>query len=152
MMGANDQISSIFSDALMEVIVTSTGVSLDVITRESDNSFEHMTGVMNLCGKKSGMLFITAKEHDIRVLCARMIGATPAEVTEDEVEDALGEFVNMTAGNAKLRLSDTDFLFTLSPPFILKGGKTSIIVKRRTHISSIVLGNGDISLNIKILY
>ena len=147
-----DLLGSVFSAALIEVISTSTGESLNVLSRECDTGFAHMLGAMSLNGKKSGMLFISSKESDMRLLCSKMIGVLPSEVTADEVKDALGEFVNMTAGNAKLRLSDTDFLFALSPPFIIEGENMSVTVKHNTHVSSVVLGNGDISLELKVLY
>lgn len=147
-----EQLGAVFSGALTEVILTSTGVSLSVLSQENDYCFEQMLGVMSLNGKKSGMLFITAAESDIRALCSKMIGVTPAEVTNGDIEDTLAEFVNMTAGSAKLRLSDTDFAFMLSPPFVIKGENISIAVKRRTRVISAVLGDGSISVKLKVLY
>jgi len=147
-----DLLGSVFSDALIEVILTCTGVSLNVLSREPDAGFEHMLAAMNLNGKKSEMLFISSKKSDMRLLCSKMIGALPEEVAEDEIKDILGEFVNMTAGNAKLRLSDTDYAFTLSPPFMIEGEKMSLSVKRNTHVSSTLIGNDRITVKLKLLY
>jgi len=151
-MNIYDQLGSVFSAALSQVVMTSTGVSLSVLSRENDGHFGRLLGVMNLNGKKSGMLFISAEESDLRVLCSKMTGLPPSEVTVEDIEDALGEFVNMTAGSAKLRLSDTGFLFTLSPPFIIEGENMSIAVKRKTHVSSAVLGDGNITVSMKVMY
>jgi len=141
----------IFSDALAEVIATVTGVYLQCKPPEEDTGFEEITGVMSLCSKKGGILFVSAKESDIRVLCANMTGVSEAEVTKEDIEDALCEFVNMTAGSTKLRLSDPDHMFTLSSPFIIKGKDITIATKSKTHVISSVLGNGEVSVRLKFV-
>ncbi|MCL2514275.1 MAG: chemotaxis protein CheX [Oscillospiraceae bacterium] len=143
-----DSLGVIFSDALAEIIATATGVYIDCIPPEIDSGFEELTGVMGLCGKKGGILFISAKKPDIRTLCSCMIGAPESEVTEADIEDALCEFVNMTAGNAKLRISNPDYMFNLSSPFIIRSKDISIAAKNRTRVISKLLGNGDISVKL----
>lgn len=147
-----DELGSVFADVTAEVVSTISGISLDVLSSESDDDFDEMIGLMNLNGKKSGMLFISAKEADIRVLCSFMMGVPKDEVTKDDVHDALCELVNMTAGNAKLRLSGTDYIFNLSSPFVISGKDMSIITKKRTCVVSQTLGNDAISVKIKVVY
>jgi len=146
-----DNLGVIFSETLAEVIATVTSIYLHSVPSEEDAGFEEITGVMSLCSKKSGILFISAKEPDIRVLCSRMIGVPETDVTKEDIEDTLCEFVNMTAGNAKIRLSDPDYMFTLSPPFILEGKDMNIVTKSKTHVISIALGNGEISVKLKFI-
>ena len=146
-----DDLSVIFSDALAEVIATVTGVDLQCLTSEEDGGFEEITGVMSLCSKKGGILFITTKEQDIRVLCSRMIGVPQEKVTREDIEDAICEFVNMTAGSAKLRLSDRDYMITLSSPFVIKGKDITVATKTKTHVISKHLGNGEISVILKLI-
>ena len=145
------KLGSVFSDALSEVIATVSSVYLEALSSK-DDSFKEMIGVMNLNGKKSGMLFVSANESDMRVLCSCMIGVPPAGVTKDDMEDALCEFVNMTAGNAKLRLSDTEYVYQLPSPFIIKGKNITIVAKRKMHMISKALGNGEISVNFKVVF
>jgi len=146
-----DDLSVIFSDALAEVVATVTGVDLQCVLSEEDDGFEEITGVMSLCSKKGGILFISAKEPDIRVLCSYMIGVPQEKVTGGDIEDALCEFVNMTAGSAKLRLSDPDYMITLSSPFVIKGKDVTIATKTKTHVISRTLRNEEISLKLKFI-
>ena len=151
-MDIENKLGSIFSDVLMEIITTVSGFSLDVLSEETDVDFEEMTGVMSLNGKKNGILFITAKETDMRQLCSYIIGVVQDEITKEDVEDSLCELVNMTAGSVKLRLSGSDYLFNLSSPFLLKGQSMNIKCKNKTRIISKTLGNGEISVKLKVVY
>jgi len=147
-----DELSMAFSGALTEVIATVTGVHLNVVSRDHNNDFNDITGVMYLNGKKSGMLFVTANESDIRVLCSKFIGASLDEVTPEDLSDTMCEFVNMTAGNAKLRLSNTDYMFTLLQPFVIKGKDLSIVTKRITHVEAGTLSDGEVTIRFKAVY
>jgi len=148
---AIDNLRIIFTDALAEVIRTVTSVHLKCVPADEDACFEELTGVMSLYSKKGGTLFVTAKEPAIRTLCSNMTGIPEEEVTVDDIEDTLCEFVNMTAGSAKLRISDPDYIFTLSLPFIVKGKDVTIDSKRKSHVFSEVLENGEISLRLRFV-
>ena len=141
-----------YMDALTEVVATITGTHLQAGSREPGNDLEDITGVMYLSSNKNGILFVTAKEDDVRVLCSRFIGVPLEEVTENDLYDTMCELVNMTAGNANLRIYDVDYIFRLSQPFVLKGKDISIINKPITHIEAGTLTDGNISVSFKAVY
>jgi len=147
-----DELGLIYSEALQEVITRMSGINLQVKSQEKDSCFEEMTGLMILNGKKSGMLFVSAKKDDLVVLCSGIIGVKPAQVTDKDIEDTVCELVNMAAGNAKLRLSGTDFMSELTPPLAIKGRDMVIITKERTHVISGTLSNGEITVKFKVVY
>ena len=151
-----EKLGSVFSSVLMEIVSTISGFSLEIFSAKdlsiNENEFDEMTGVMALSGKKSSLLFISAKEDDMRKLCSYMIGVSEEEVSKEDIEDSLCELVNMTAGSAKLRLSGSDFVFNLSSPFLLKGNNMNIKGKNKTRIISQVLRNEEISVSLKVVY
>jgi len=147
-----ENLNSIFSGVLLEIISTISGFTLDVISQETDYDFDEMTGVMSLNGDKSGVLFISVKRSVMRLLCSYMTGLSQDELTNDEINDALCELVNMTAGSAKLRLSGSDYVFNLSSPFILESLNMKAVIKKKSYIISAVLGNDDISMKLKVIY
>ena len=151
-MDEDKKLGFIFSEVLTEIVSTISGFSIDVLSEDKDNDFEEMTGMMSLSGQNSGMLFISAKENDIRILCSYMIGVTQDEVTTSDIEDTLCELVNMTAGSVKLRLSGSDYMFNLSQPFLIKGQNKKLVTKNKTHIISKTLGNGEISIKLKVIH
>jgi len=145
----------IFADALTEVVSKLSGFSFEILNPESgrDCDFDGMIGAMSLgCSKKNGMIFISAKEHDLKILCSYMTGAAQDEITKDDMNDALCELVNMTAGNARLRINDPDYMFALSWPFAINGENISVITKTRVNVVSKVLGDGEISVKLKVVY
>ena len=145
----------IFADALAEVVFKLTGFSFDALPIGSGHNieFDGMIGGMSLKGdKKSGMIFISAGESDLKILCSFMTGISQDKITDDDMCDALCELVNMTAGNAKLRISDPDYMFALSWPFAINGENISIITKKRVNVVSKVLGDGEIAVKLKVVY
>jgi len=148
-----EKLGHIYSGAVTEVIATIAGVHLQVAeSMESDNGLCDIIGVMHLIGKKSGVLFVSANEPDVRFICSRFIGVPPGEVTTKDIDDTICELVNMTAGNAKLRLGDTDYMFTLSQPFSIKGKDISIVTKDETHVVAGTLTGGDVTFKFKAVY
>ena len=147
-----EQLGFIFSDALAEVVSTTSGFSLDVSSSEDDADLEDMVGIMSLYGKNQGMVFISAEEFVIRVLCSYITGIPEDEVTRNEIDDTLCELVNMTAGNAKMRFNDADQTFLLSSPLVIRGQNLSFITKKRINVISRVLRNEEISIKMKVFF
>ena len=151
-MNVLDDLGFIFADALAEVISKVSGISLNNSVLEHDGAADEMIGVMNLNGKSGGTFFVSAREADMRTLCSHMIGVPLHEVTKEDIGDTLCEFVNMTAGNAKLRLSSASYSFMLTVPFIISGGNLAIHTKKKKHITARVLSDGKISLKVKFIH
>jgi len=149
---SKDRIGSIFADALKEVISITTGFSFEISSEEYDPGFEEITGLMSLNGKNNGMVFISADERAMRRICSYMTGLHDNDIAVKDIEDALCELVNMTAGSAKLRFNTSDDAYFLSPPFVLRGNNMSMITKKRVNVISIALGNGEISVKLKVVF
>ena len=158
---SKEELGSIFVDALLEVVSTVSGFAFYGVAPETDteteteneNDFDGVTGIMSLIGgKKNIMIFLSASENDLRILCSYMSGLALDEIKSEDVYDTLCELVNMTAGNAKLRIGGTNYMFTLSLPFAITGDNMTIITKKRVNVFSKILGNGEISIRLKIVY
>jgi CheY-specific phosphatase CheX len=145
-------VAPVFSDALTDVVATVSGYHMTSAPHDRDLDFGEITGMMNLCGSSGCVLFVSANEADIRRICSAMIGLPENEIIKDDILDTLCELVNMTAGSAKVRLSDTGFLFTLSQPFVITGSNMTIVAKEKTNIFSRVLSSDDISVKLKLVY
>ena len=146
-----EELDAVFIDAFSEVISTSTGVALELISSESDPGFFDVTAGINLSGNKQGMLFISAAHDTALTLCSYMTGVMKEDATEEDIIDAMCEFANMTAGNAKLRLGNSEFLFSLSSPFVIEGKEMSITTKRKVHVLSTTFSCNDFSIKMKLI-
>ena len=147
-----EELGSIFTDVLIEVVAKVSGFTLEVLSTERDAFIDGTFALMRLNGNKGGMLLISTEGDGIRTLCSFMEGVPKDEVTKEDIEDVLCELANMTAGNAKMMLNDTDYMYMISSPLIINGSNISITTKKRINVISRVLGNGEISLKMKIIY
>ncbi|MCL2628301.1 MAG: chemotaxis protein CheX [Oscillospiraceae bacterium] len=147
-----DKIATLFSDALVDVLTTATGLGFSIVSEESTIELDDLVSFLSLYGDNNGMLFISANEAVSRKLCASMTGGKDDEVSPDEIDDALCELANMTAGNAKLRFNAAGTLYTLSPLFILRGKDMSIQSKKRVSIVTRHLMCDNMSIKLKVVF
>jgi len=147
-----DRLGDIYSEALSEVISTIAGIQLQPESQENDTELGDITGVMILKGTEHGLLYVSARVPDVRILCSHIIGIPAADVTDSDLDDTMCELVNMTAGSAKLRLSDTDYMFKLTQPFVIKGKDVSLVTKSITNVISCTLSNSEITVKLKVVY
>jgi CheY-specific phosphatase CheX len=149
---AVDELGNIFTEELINVVAITSTFKLDVLSENHDNGFGELTSIMNLNSKKSGLVAVSAEEADIRAICSYMTGLGSDEVTRDDMEDTLCELANMTAGSAKLRITDPEYAFTISTPYVISGKNITLSTKKRINVISKIIGNGEISLKLKVVY
>ena len=151
-LSALDKLGFIFADVTVEIVSMIAGFSLAIASSEQDGNFLERVGAMQLSGKNSGTLFISAREYDLRAFSSAMIGVPQDEVSGDDMDDALCELVNMVAGNAKLRLGNTAYSFNLTTPFLLKGQDISLTTKKRIPIIARTLTGEELMLKMKVIF
>jgi len=149
--GGSQDLGVLFSEALIDIISVVAGFEISVESEKSDTDFYGMTGVVSIFGKSNGVAFISAKEQDLRALCSSIIGVPKDDVTMEDIEDALCELMNITASSARLRVTDSEMAFSFSMPYVMLGERMSIIIKNKTRNITRVLGNGEISLQLRII-
>jgi len=147
-----DQIGRIFTDAMIEVLATSTGLDFSVSSEDADINLNDMVSFLSLYGENNGMLFISASEKVSLTLCAQMTGTKASEIIKSDVDDALCELANMVAGNAKLRFNNAGTVYTLSPLFLVRGSNMTINSKKRVNLISRLLVCDKMTIKLKIVF
>jgi chemotaxis protein CheX len=95
-----------------------------------------VSGVIGLTGEAKGAVSVSMKTDYAILLTGKLTGKQHTYLDE-EVLDAVGEIVNIIAGNAKQKLEDT-FNLTISLPSIVKGkGHAIVWSKERARIMCI---------------
>jgi len=147
-----DDFAAIFAQSLEIVVHKISGFNVHEIQNTHQERSDNMIAMLLLPGQHHKMLFISACEHTMRTLCAYMIGSAPEDFTRDELEDALCEIANMTAGNAKLMLmNDYDNMFSITSPITIRGEALSVNTKKRVPILTRTVGCDGISIHIRII-
>jgi len=147
-----EQVGFIFADALAEVISVASGMAFAVLPPEQCTEFDEVIGAMSLPGAKNGMFFISSSREAMREIASFMTGMSHEHIDEDDIHDTMCELVNVTGGNAALRIADPQYKFSASIPFALAGNDVSIVLKKNVQIVSKVLKNRDITLKIQVVY
>ena len=78
----------------------------------------HLLGTIKFCGKASGQVFLRLSFDSAKQLAARVLGLDPKESADmDAAKDAVGELLNIMAGNFKSNLCDAGLeCCRLEPP------------------------------------
>jgi len=147
-----EMLGDIFTQAIIDVVSKVSGFSLEAISNKRDDSFDEFVAVMSLNSAKGGMFFLSAGESAMRTLCSFIEGTPEDEITKADIEDVLCELLNMTAGNVRPRLVDTEYMYSLSSPIVLNGANISITTKKRVGIISQRLGSGGVTVKFNIVY
>ena len=149
---AIDAIGAVFIEALIDVVAKISGFSLELLSTERDPDFFENISLMCLNRERGGIVFVSAGDSTMRKLSSFTEGVSQDDVAKEDIGDMLCELANMTAGNAKLKLNDTEYRYTLSSPFIISGSDMTISTKKRVNLICASVGNGDISLKIKVVF
>jgi chemotaxis protein CheX len=83
-----------------------------------------VSGVIGLTGEARGAVVISMKQ-DLAIKLTSILTATEHKGLDADVVDAVGEIVNIIAGNAKQELEEA-FKLVISLPTIVKGKEHSI--------------------------
>ncbi|HRU06260.1 MAG TPA: chemotaxis protein CheX [Candidatus Brocadiia bacterium] len=97
--------------------------------REPDENAEGcmLYGYIGMVGDKSGYVCLRTPKDVAEKLASAMLG-NPAQLSPNEIKDAVGEMVNMIAGGAscKLAQASADFQFEVTLPSIIEGCNLSL--------------------------
>ncbi|MDR0363225.1 MAG: chemotaxis protein CheX [Planctomycetota bacterium] len=101
-----------------------------------------ISGVMGLSGAATGSVVVSMPAPLACLVVGNMLGEPPvADLTQD-VRDAIGEIINMIAGQAKASLVKTKYHFTISIPTVVTGPGHEIAHRTGTP-NIVVLFEGD---------
>ena len=104
-------------------------LGLELISAESlevpDGENHSLTGCIQISGAWTGGVILACSAEMARKIAAAMFDMDPSEAALDEIQDALGELVNMIAGNFKNTLEGS---CELSLPAVTQGFVYSVTI------------------------
>lgn len=94
----------------------------DIMLKKDYHMMGDISGVIGILGDTmEGSVAITFDQDLARQVVGNMLGMAPEKVGAADVNDGVGEVVNMVSGNAKTLLSGEGFKFNLALPTIVSG-------------------------------
>lgn len=131
-----------FIDSTVQVIKTMTGSDVkrtDLFLKKSYSMFGDVSGVMGLAGATEGVVVLTFHQDLAFTLVAKIVGCEASDLSFDDVNDGIGEIINMISGNAKAVInSSSQHGFAISLPTVILGHGHQIAHKRSQPVIAIV--------------
>jgi len=114
-----------FVEATVNVLRTMAHIPSErreVLLKRNYLMFGDISGVIGIMGQTlEGSVAITFHEDLARRVVSAMLGQSPDELSGTDLNDGVGEIVNMISGNAKTLLSGEGLSFDLALPTIVSG-------------------------------
>jgi len=92
----------------------------NVAVKRGDVETYGLSGIISLVGPADGTVVLNMSEEVALGLVSKLTGEDVRRITADVI-DAIGEFANVVAGDAKTRLFDKGYRFDISLPRVLLG-------------------------------
>ena len=120
-----------------DFVGTSLIAERSYISNKNDDHEWEVSAIMAFTGEARGMIAISMKKEPALKIAETLTGTVHTEM-DNEVADAVGEIVNIIAGNAKKGLEET-FRLVISLPLIAMGENHKIIwPKESSRIISVI--------------
>lgn len=110
----NDEIRQMTESVWTSTLGLTLAPAPETTAREDD-----WVGVVQIAGEWGGALVVACPNSLVARIASGMFGKLEAELSQDELRDALGETTNMIGGNLKALLPGVCFL---SLPAVARGG------------------------------
>jgi chemotaxis protein CheX len=102
-------------------------VALTNINQVSPPAGEHLLSEVRFEGRAAGTVHLRLADRAGRLVASKLLGVDPNHADERDVFDALGEMVNIVAGNFRSNLCDANLPCTLSAPVVSRTASFSIL-------------------------
>ena len=109
--------------ALAKAFQTMIGMKIESVHPNSLSRFpgEHVLGTIGFAGRAEGEVFLSLSLEGSKNIASKILGIPPAEINPDtDVNDAVGEMLNIVTGNLKSNLCDAGLDCKLRPPVVTR--------------------------------
>ena len=137
----NMEIIKPFIDQTIEVIQTMAKekpVRNSMYLKTNYTMIGDVSGLMGITGETEGVVAVTFHQDLAFDLVAKMVGCSPDDLSVDDVNDGIGELINMIAGSTKKNLSGTRYEFSISLPTVVMGHGHQIAHQRNVPVIVVV--------------
>jgi chemotaxis protein CheX len=129
-----DQSVALLAHAVPEVFVTMLSLQptmQEAFESKSPLTTSEVTAMIALAGQQRGSVSIHTTREQAGAFTAILLGTPGAQVSDDEARDAMGEVINMIAGDVKQSLAKQTLGVEISLPTVVMGPALSVSVRGR---------------------
>jgi len=141
------------AQALEKVFQTMLSLKLETVNRAGvpEVSGEHILGTIGFSGKAVGRVFLRMSRPSARRIAGAILGVDPATLTDvSEINDVIGEVLNIMTGNFKSNLCDAGLDCRLQTPEVKLTSDFETPTVRGGGLERMAFKCGDIVLFIDV--
>jgi chemotaxis protein CheX len=141
------------AQALVKAFETMLSLKLNTIDRNAAPSLggEHVLGTISFSGKAAGRVYLRMSVDSARKIAAGILGLDPKDVgKEAEINDVIGELLNIMTGNFKSNLCDAGLGCRLQTPEVKHTTDISTPTVRGGGLERMAFGSGHIFLFVDV--
>jgi chemotaxis protein CheX len=139
--------------ALVKTFQTMLNLKLENVHPKSVEQFpgEHILCTIGFSGKAEGQVYLRLSRDGARRVAAGILGMKPEEFTNDaELNDTVGELLNIATGNFKSNLCDAGLDCRLTPPSVSRANDFSVHTIQGGGLERMAFQAGDIILFVDV--
>jgi chemotaxis protein CheX len=139
--------------ALVKTFQTMLGQHLTSVNPRAVQPFisEHVMGSISFSGKTTGRVCLRLTLEGARRVAAQILGLPPQEVkSRSEIEDAVGELLNIVAGSFKSNLCDAGLDCRLNPPSVTRTSRFDILIPPGAGLERMAFRFADLVLFVDV--
>ncbi len=111
----------------------------ELYLKKGSRMYGEISGIIGLSGRTTGTCAVSLPEPVALAIIQRLLGASSGgNLSRAELNDGVGELINMIVGRAKALLSATPYRFDISLPTIVSGEEHEFYQKK-TAVCVVVL-------------
>lgn len=102
----------------------------EVYIKQNYEMYGDVSAVIGLSGTTTGTCALSLPQALAERLIRGMLMVPDSDsIAESDVHDGVGELINMIAGGAKTKLTQTQYRFNITLPTIISGGKHEVFYR-----------------------
>ncbi|OGJ89339.1 MAG: hypothetical protein A2268_08425 [Candidatus Raymondbacteria bacterium RifOxyA12_full_50_37] len=113
-----------FINAVTDLMGTMAGMTVqrkELFLKKNYRLFGDVSGVMRLSGAIEGSVAVSFTEELARLIVGRIMRLDASAISSEDLQDGVGEIVNIVSGNAKALLAGTEYECTIALPGVVSG-------------------------------
>jgi chemotaxis protein CheX len=139
--------------ALVKTFKTMLDQKLESLNPKGITPFltEHVLGTIAFSGNAEGRVYLRLSDDGARAIAARILGVAPNEITlQSDLDDAVGELLNIVTGNFKSNLCDAGLNCRLHTPSVTRTGDVDVKITPGAGVERMVFRAPDLILFVDI--
>lgn len=139
--------------ALVRTFNTMIGEKLESVNPKGVTPFlsEHVLGTIGFSGKAEGKVYLRLSIEGARLVAAHVLGLPPQELKDrSEIDDAIGELLNIITGNFKSNLCDAGLDCKLHTPSVTRTSDFTVRIEPGAGLERMAFRAPDLVLFVDV--